>query len=369
MSKYEPVMSGTYACGTKRFSFVDEGRPEVLGKGGYRKVAVRLYYPCDHEAVELLPQGRLMSVHTADEVKKQYHFDIDKIGNYADFYENVEVADGKFPLIVYSHGYGSYAEDNNHLCMDLASHGYIVMSIAHTHEALGIDFSDGSYAMFDGTTIKRMYGGNLVKYLFDVMKLERAKGSDEVKYYKFRTFADGMDFAKQRIVQWGHDTISAVNKLKDMDIAEHIDWDKGIGCTGHSFGGATAYWLCLYHPDEYVCGINIDGALFGEHASLPMKRPFCQISCEANVNTQTRVFVDNEAPAYSLVFRRNTHAGFTDLKFIDKMKGQTGKMDPQIMYENLFGAHIGMFDRYLKGVEDMVVGRPSEFIIYREEQK
>ena len=35
----------------------------------------------------------------------------------------------------------------------------------------------------------------------------------------------------------------------------------GIGLTGHSFGGAIAYYLCTNDP-KYACGINIDGGLF-----------------------------------------------------------------------------------------------------------
>lgn len=43
-------------------------------------------------------------------------------------------------------------------------------------------------------------------------------------------------------------------------------WDRleGTGVTGHSLGGCVAYYLCR-HFEEFICGINIDGGLFGDY--------------------------------------------------------------------------------------------------------
>lgn len=56
---------------------------------------------------------------------------------YANFYENVDISEGRFPLIMFSMGYKSYVESNTYLLCNLASHGYIVASVGHAYE--GVD--------------------------------------------------------------------------------------------------------------------------------------------------------------------------------------------------------------------------------------
>ncbi len=71
-------------------------------------------------------------------------------GEYAvDYYENVSHAEGKFPLILFSHGLNAYIEANTYLCCDIASRGYIFASVGHTYEVIDTDFEDGSFAVYD----------------------------------------------------------------------------------------------------------------------------------------------------------------------------------------------------------------------------
>ncbi|MDY0290553.1 MAG: hypothetical protein RBR15_17150 [Sphaerochaeta sp.] len=46
-----------------------------------------------------------------------------------------EANDQKYPLILFSHGAFGFSGSNYSTCMELASHGYIVGSISHTHHA------------------------------------------------------------------------------------------------------------------------------------------------------------------------------------------------------------------------------------------
>lgn len=53
------------------------------------------------------------------------------------------VEPGKHPAILFSHGYTGTFTDSTFLFEDLASRGYIVISIAHTHETTAVEFLSG----------------------------------------------------------------------------------------------------------------------------------------------------------------------------------------------------------------------------------
>ena len=130
---------------------------------------------------------------------------------------------------------------------------------------------------------------------------------------------------------------------------EYIDLER-IGITGHSFGGAMAYYLCMNDP-QFKCGVNIDGGLFGDYTGMIMEKPFMQITSENDEYLVSRGYMEHTAPAYKAVFRDMKHQGFSDLKHAIPMKSITGKLDADAMHENLCKCHAEFFDAYLKGIK------------------
>ena len=66
---------------------------------------------------------------------------------------------------MFNHGYNSYREGNSFLCIELASQGYVVISVAHSYEALCTEFDDGSFLLADKKNTK-LYEPNLHRYFF-----------------------------------------------------------------------------------------------------------------------------------------------------------------------------------------------------------
>ena len=129
-----------------------------------------------------------------------------------------------------------------------------------------------------------------------------------------------------------------------------IDFEKGIGASGHSMGGDTAYALCARN-DDFVCGINLDGGLFGDYSNDVQTKPFMQISCKDNENVVNRVYIRHSKPVYKALFRDMKHIGFADAKHMIPMKSMVGKLDPDLLHENLCRLHLEFFDSYLKGLK------------------
>ena len=367
-----PEPTGEYAVGTKSFSIYND-REEILesGKGGMRSIASRVYYPAEKESVKDLPKCRYMSREMAAAMRSAFFVPInydklEKSGeNISYCYENIpSVPDKKFPLIIFNHGYQSYRESNSFLCIELASHGYVVVSVTHSYECLVAEFDDGTCIKYDKKNTSRMYN-SILSGIKETFKLLKAKGTD-------RELAEGFDesqrknmpFLMTRVPEWEKDVQSVISYC-EKNFADMIDFEKGIGATGHSFGGPVAFALCLDDP-RFVCGANMDGAFFGDFTGKVQDKPFLQISCEANRPVVTRAFIDHRKPAYQAVLKGMKHLGFSDMKNMIPIKSQVGSLDPDIAHELVSKCHLEFFDTYIKGIKDKPVFPESEFLITKE---
>lgn len=322
----------------------------MLPAGGMRSIAARVYYPCTKESVTGLEKTPALSPNMIKGFKASFHvapdFTKNPEANLCESYTKAPPVPGqKFPLIMFNHGYNSYREGNSLLCIELASHGYVVISVAHSYEALCTEFDDGSWLLSDKKNTKLyepMLGGLIAMY-----RLIKSKGSEEELARRFdivqRKYCKYM---MNRLPEWINDNEAALDYAR-KNLSDLIDFSKGIGASGHSFGGNTAYALCARNPD-FVCGINIDGALFGDYSNDSQTKPFMQISCQDNEKAAARVYLKHTQPVYKILFKDMHHIGFADSKYTMPMKSVVGKLEPDLMHKNLCKCHLEFFDAYLK---------------------
>ena len=341
----KPTPTGAYAVGTFTYSLY-EGR----------KIACRVYYPVDKGATDGYNKPRYMSPEVCKGLSKTLNFPInynkiEKSGdNYSACFENAPAAEGKFPLVVFSHGAGAYRESNSLMCIDLASHGYVVLCIAHPGMAACVEYDDGTFEYAIKNLNKKSFDPYF-KGAMAIKKFKKEKGTDAELAARFdviqKTYCA---FLRENLILWMDDTKRAVAYIKDNH-ADMIDLSNGIGVTGHSFGGITAYALCQ-NESEFTCGINIDALTVGDYDGKVLNTPFLQISCKANVNYETRVYLDHTKPVYKVVFNDMEHLGFSDMKYALPVKMLVGALAPDVMHENLCRCHLEFFDAYLKKVKD-----------------
>ena len=352
-----PKPTGEYAVGTRTFTVYNTRKDVLDKKGAMRHVSARIYYPVTKNATEGLARARSMSRNEAAGIKKAFMIPLnyDKMEasgeNEAQCYMDAPfIADKRFPLIVFNHGYFSYIEGNSFLLIELASHGYVVLSVGHPYEGASADYDDGTYTLVDKSLANKMYhpfiGGVLAAY-----KLTRYKGTLAEQAELFEQFQSKYcTFIGSRVDEWITDTEFAVEYAK-KEFAQIIDLTGGIGISGHSQGGAVAYKACLTDP-EYTCGINIDGGLFGEHNGMTMNKPFMQLSCEDNENVVTKGYLNHSKPAYKVLFRGMKHMGFADIKFGMKPGMMAGKLDAESAHNYSCRSFLEFFDCYLKKTKD-----------------
>ena len=349
-----PKPTGDYAVGTFTYT-VQNDREETLPRGGMRSVAARVYYPILKESVRDLPKAAVLSENMLEGYRRAFMIrpDLKKLpgGNTSECRPGARRIPGKtFPLVMFSHGYNSYREGNSLLCIDLASHGYVVISVGHSMEAMCTELDDGSVLFYDKALTRKMYrpmaGGVLAMY-----RLTKARGSSEELARRFdaaqRKYCG---FMMGRLPEWMKDMEAALAYAK-LNLRDLIDFDRGVGVSGHSFGGNTAYALCARNRD-FVCGINIDGGLFGDYTNDIQPRPFLQISCADNENVVARAYLRHSKPVYKAFFRDMKHMGFSDAKYLIPLRSVVGKLNPDLLHENLCECHLAFFDAYLKGLRE-----------------
>lgn len=367
-----PHPTGEYAVGTFTFTVYND-REEVLVPGTMRSIPARVYYPVSRSSVEGMTKAKYMSKDMAKALRKYMHAPvnyekIDAAGdNYSECYENAPVISGmRFPLIVFNHGLASFREANSFLCIDLASHGYVVIAAGHPYDAVLTEADDGTKTELSKEITKRQYEPFLPG-AFSVLKLTYSKGTD-------RELADRFDeiqnkycrFIQSRIDEWIKDTL-AVTEYAKRELSGMIDLTNGIGVAGHSMGGAVAYLMCLEH-DEFVCGANMDGALFGNTRGKIMRKPFAQLSCKTNHKAETRAYLDHTEVVYGALFRKMQHLGFSDMKYMIPLKAVVGRLDAGIAHENVLRIHLELFDTYLKRIKDTPDLKSNDFVTVTEYQ-
>ena len=354
--KNYPKPTGEYAVGTKTFTIYNTRKEELDPSGKtMRHVPARLYYPTDK--TEGLEHGRSMTRSEAIGIKKAFMVPVnyDKMEesgeNISQCFVDAPFIEGKkFPLIVFNHGYFSYVEGNSFLLIDLASHGYFVMSVGHPYEGASTDFDDGTYQLLDKSLAKKMYDPYLGGILA-AMKLTKCKGTLEDQDKLFDEFQDKYcGFLKTRIEAWITDTDIAVKHVRE-NFKDQIDLTNGIGIAGHSHGGAVAYKYLLTN-DDYTCGINIDGGLFGDYEVKTNHKPFLQISCKDNEKVVAKGYLNHTAPAYKVLFRDMKHIAFSDMKHnLPPSPMLGGKLDADLAHQNVCKVFLEFFDCYLRKIK------------------
>ncbi len=345
-----PEFTGRYKVGVTEF-IVDTGREETLKlhEGEARKLSCRMYYPTTEEGIEGKEKSEYMSRQLCAAYKIDYDKKMAEGENRIDCYVDAEPVQGeKFPLIIFSHGYGSFRDSNTYMCGEICSQGYVVVVIGHPYETMALNYADGTCVDIDKKAMET--AKPIIPALISSIKLISAKGTDEEINDKFKDFEHKYySGLAKRVDAWCIDTDDVGDYVK-ATYSDRIDTDAGVGLTGHSMGGAVAHML-LRKSDKYSCAINIDGGLFGEYEGMDIRKPFMNINCNMNKTTTTGAYLDPKGPVYSAIFKDMRHLGFTDLIFFFPVKSQVGKLPAKSLHDNLTKLHIAFFDKYIKGVD------------------
>lgn len=239
-----PAPTGAAAVGVVEFHWKDETRPNPFTalEDDSRRVPVRIWYPAE-------------SVSGAEPAL--YIFDLEEFRN-VDWIESglrlrtravleapPALQGAPFPVLLYNHGGGYPRFIGSALGEELASHGYVVVSVGHDGFNHGDRSPDGA-TLDDGT-----------------LRSPQPTGDFQADIVADLEFHDAVHFplwiADCRYVL---DRLVEMNSAEDGFLAGRLQLER-VGAYGWSFGGAAAVQLLASEP-RVRAAVNFDGQLFGD---------------------------------------------------------------------------------------------------------
>jgi len=228
-----PRPTGNAPVGTREIRLVDTAREDPYSAdGSSRELMVRLWYP-------MATDGAVCSRadYTAPQTWAYFGtlVDVTLPEVLTHSCRNASIATGTHPVVFVSHGFTGVATDYTYLAEDLASHGYVVIAINHTHEATAVTFPDG-----------RLEKSVLGSHLTDSSHTDPATLDSAVEV----RLAD---------LKFVLDELPRLNSGRDSDFAGRLDLSN-IALVGHSLGGLTTVRALEKEP-RFKAGVLLDAVV------------------------------------------------------------------------------------------------------------
>jgi dienelactone hydrolase len=231
-----PASTGPYAIGTSILNFTDDSRYEdpASHHGDKRALVAQVWYPAMQSTMPIAKYQRWGETTAANFYNQLLH-------THSRMDAPLAVAGGPFPVLLFGHRWGGQRTQDTALCEDLASHGYVVVSVDHPYNSARVEMADGK--IIAGDEPIEGPGG------------ESASSAQQIAFWNatLDTWADDDIFVL--------DQLAALNSSAGSQFHGAFDMAR-IGAFGHSFGGAVAFSLLGRDP-RIRSAVNLDGWTFG----------------------------------------------------------------------------------------------------------
>jgi dienelactone hydrolase len=328
-----PQPTGPYPIGRTTLHLIDDDRRDPWNQGRARELMATVTYPA--RRADRYPRSRWFSPALAALLEESLaapptsltpgSVNLTRARAHSRAEAPVERPPGRrargWPVVLFSPGGGTSREENTAQSEDLASRGYVVVSLDHTYEAPVVEFPGGRVAR------------QIAEFQSTDMKVRRV------------VFKRAID---ARVA----DTRFVLDRLAELDRGRNPDADRRrlpaglgraldlsrVGMFGYSYGGYTA-GETMVHDRRIDAGINLDGAMahgFGLSEDWPylpgevvmrgLDRPFMLFGSEGHNHLRTGDFAVGGDPSWrdfwsnqcgwrlDVTLRGSAHGSFQDLQ-------------------------------------------------------
>jgi predicted dienelactone hydrolase len=341
-----PMPTGSYSVGTTRLYFSDLSRQDPFAPNPRtpRELLVVAWYPADVTAGAQTERFWPDAPASIPAIEKVFHLPPFNFLQHlrlvrSHSYPNASVTRGRYPVLIFSHGYLSTPWQNTVQMEELASHGFIVFSIGHTYESAAIPFPGGRIACVNQARMK-------------------AAGGDRSQL---------KEFIAQSLDVWVADTRYVLDELTRIDaepatrFSHCLDLTR-LGVFGMSFGGATAGEFCA-QDRRCRAGMNMDGFQHGTLSERPLAVPFLYFAAGVGTHENDPIYAGSQNDFYTVQVRHAAHSNFSDANLVVpilKYAGLLGAVDSRQMESILNAYTLAFFQQYLQGRQsDLLDGPPS----------
>ncbi len=354
-----PIPTGTYSVGTHLIHLktaMDE--PITKDPNDKRELSIKVWYPSRSKSGKQDPyldqanRWGFIQKYLAGIAPTALNY-LDKVKTHV--YKEVPIADGPFPVLIFSHGYGSNATGYYTILSEMASHGYIVFNMNHSYESLGAMFANGNESYFN----YQYQSENNVNSMQHIQPIKEAFANKSLSYDErhaiIREASKGY-VVSNMIRRWSKDIIYVIDQLDTWNsqgfLKHKMDLDK-IGAFGHSRGGGAAGQATIKDKRIKVAA-NLDGVQWGEMMDTIYQVPFLYVSAdwpEDHEDLNSHVYKNKSTDYfYESKILTSAHPNFMDIPFMIPVRqlAQTGDIDPELCIKITNDLLTIFFDKHLK---------------------
>jgi len=359
-----PRPDGPYSVGTTKVMFIDKDRKESYTDDptDVRRLMLRVWYPAspgtESRAAYYWEDAITRSRATTNGIPLPW-FTFSHLGRVKTFSRwDAGVADGTFPIVLYSHGLGiGWSSANTPLVEQLASHGYIVVGVDHAFIGSASIFPDQVITFDEATrTALNTEPPREVREVYDKVAAE-TDPSEQLRLYMHAmslmpvSIKRYVDIALRVQVEDQKAVLQNLEVLDDSNVhlSSHLDQSR-IGLIGMSLGGSAAIITCT---SSLLCKsvINLDG-FHPDQANVQLTVPSMSLHRPDNLLVHVN-FAKSLANSYLLRIDGTTHFNFFDFSIMSplyKRLGVLGPINGNTMVEIVSLYSLAFFDATLKGV-------------------
>jgi hypothetical protein len=398
-----PEPSGPYAVGTFEYSIADDSRKERYAPTRNRELYVEVWYPAEKSASAAFPVRTLFQeLYEGDYTQQSFLFGyLRHIPTHSHVHAPVAAPDpGPFPVLLFNHALELGFTSQNQLLMEhLASHGYVIVSIAHPYQSAKVNLGSAGTVSRVGqlpsdldlprAELYRGVVGTIYEASHDLDEISAVKGvlspladqyfalserdrgaflSDAVAMKEFDAYRHFISeelledyflydyFAENSLHQyWVEDVQFIADTLHEWQapvagFAEAID-TAGFGVFGMSYGGGAAGEFCKI-DNRCKAGANLDGTQFGRNWNRAVAAPFLMLYHEEHQGGNDFAYLPPTHEFWDYGVKGATHFDFTDFTYVwplFKTLGFTGPINGMRMIDITNTVVLNFFDHGLKG--------------------
>ena len=342
-------ISGPHPVGTREFHLVDPHRAEIYGDDptAHREIMIQIWYPAEPEKSDQRASWMPGFESAAPAIAAKLNlpaFTLDHL-EYVKANAYWEAApltsEEPYPLLIFSHGWEGFKEQNIYQVEELASHGYVVVGINHTYGAIHTLFPDGRTVATNQDALP--------------------DGVSDEEY----------DIASNILSrQWSEDIDLVLDVLTELNGSKEEEWlPRGsldlekIGVFGHSTGGGATVRFCL---TDVRCQAVLGMDPWVEPAQivveeLVLRKPSLFMYSDRwvpvagqdrNDDLMLHIAKTADNAVIQISIEGTQHYDFSSLPMLSpltKTLGLKGPIDGGLVLEIINAETVAFFDRYLLG--------------------
>ncbi|MFC8077434.1 alpha/beta hydrolase family protein [Streptomyces sp. NPDC057307] len=333
-----PRPTGPERIGTVSLHLVDRSRPDPwVPAEKVRELMVQIWYPA--RGVHGHPRADWVSPGVAARINPPGSGFVLPVTHG---HTGAPAALGRRPVVMYSPGFGGERTGSTALVEDLASHGFVVVTIDHTHDAQFVEFPDGRIATHS---------------------IPPPAGPDDEesslgKVLDVRVADTRFVLDKLTAISRGHNP-DASGQALPRGLAKALDLSR-VGMFGASLGGAASAETMLV--DRRVrAGLNLDGTFFGRVLTAGLDRPFLMMGADYQSpddadQTWDQMWTRLRGPRYWIQLKNAGHLSFTDFQILLPQSGTPAEDSEPLIGSIDGGRSIAVQRPYVRAFFDRHLG-------------